>query len=367
MPYGAAALTNRLSREDHQSLQNELVAAFKKAYETIQLPLELKDRPGQHIWACGGGFRGMGYYLLGKHPIQPYPIPLINGFTVSAKRFTEAISVQALSVTQEEMQDMFHISKRRASQVPAIALVIQALSIAIPNLTQIHFSQGSILLYIVKLIIGGVREGVLFSKLPVEIRDQDPLLAAVAPYAPPSYNELLAAAKLAMPGIVPSIILSRILPALVSLSYLHARLPKEIASIAALHSMTIGQLAAAPGITHDIRAGIALGLCARWGSEIADREEMARYEDLAGDLAYWCIYCGRVLGVLGVVYPTGRVVEEKVSFVVGRGKEWGVTIRLKDQAVPVMSVIGDFGKRIKSILGKEKWQGLKYEVNVEDV
>ena len=170
-----------------------------------------------------------------------------------------------------------------------------------------------------------------------------------------------------MPSFTPSVILSRILPSLVSLSYLHARLPKEVASIAALHSMTIGQLAAAPGITHDVRAGIALGLCARWGSEIADREEMARYEELAGDLAYWCIYCGRVLSVLGVVYPTGRIYEEKVWFEVGRGKEWAVVIKLKDQAMPVMSVIGGFGKRIKSILGKEKWKGLKYEVLVEDI
>jgi len=148
MPYGAAALTNRLSKEDHQALENELVEAFKKAYETIQLPPELKNRQGQHIWACGGGFRGMGYYLLAKHPIQPYPIPLINGFTVPAQTFTQAISTQALSVTQDEMQDMFRISKRRASQVPAIALVIKALSLAIPNLTQIHFSQGFAMLHI---------------------------------------------------------------------------------------------------------------------------------------------------------------------------------------------------------------------------
>jgi len=205
---------------------------------------------------------------------------------------------------------------------------------------------------------------VLFSKLPPEIRSQDPLLAAVAPYAPPSYDALLAAAKLALPGITPPQVAHRLLPALVSLSYVHARLPKEVASIAALHSMTIGQLATAPGITHDIRSAIALGLAARWGTEIADKEEAARYEDLAGDLAFWVIYCGKVLAVLGVVYPTGRVSEEKVSFRVGRGKEWGVEVKLKGPvALPVKEVIGDFGKRIKSILGKERWKGFKYEVH----
>jgi len=73
--------------------------------------------------------------------------------------------------------------------------------------------------------------------LPAEIRSQDPLLAAVAPYSPPSYDALLVSAKKAIPSGVPKIILGRILPALVSLSYLHARLPKEVASIAALHSM----------------------------------------------------------------------------------------------------------------------------------
>jgi retrograde regulation protein 2 len=143
MPYGAAALTNRLAHEDHHALQQELVSAFKKAYDIIAVPDDLKRRMGQHLWACGGGFRGMGYFLIGKHPIQPYPIPLINGFTVEAKTFTEAVSGQSLAETQTEMgQDMFRISKRRASQVPAIALVIQALTMAVPYITQIHFSQG---------------------------------------------------------------------------------------------------------------------------------------------------------------------------------------------------------------------------------
>ena len=131
--------------------------------------------------------------------------------------------------------------------------------------------------------------------------------------------------------------------------------------------MTIGQLAAAPGITHDVRAGIALGLCARWGTEIADKEEMARYEDLAGELAYWCIYCGKVLAILGVVYPTGKIYEEKVRFTLERGKEWGVEVRLADSAAPVLSVVATFGSRIKSILGKERWKGLKYEVRIEYV
>ena len=146
MPYGAAALTNRLAHEDHQALQQELVSAFNKAYETIGLPDDLKSRMGQHLWACGGGFRGMGYFLIGKHPIQPYPIPLINGFTVEAKTLSQALSNQSLTVTQTEMQqDMFRISKRRASQVPAIALIIQALTMAVPNITQIHFSQGLVI------------------------------------------------------------------------------------------------------------------------------------------------------------------------------------------------------------------------------
>jgi len=360
MPYGAAALTNRLSREDPSKLSDELVQAFKAAYEKIQLPSKVN---GTHVWACGGGFRGMGYYLLGKHPIQPYPIPLINGFTVSAGTFTQAVATQALATTQAEMPDMFRISKRRAAQVPAIALVIQALTAAIPNLTTIHFSQGTH--SDVRTDIGGVREGVLFQMLPKDIRSQVPLLAAVAPYAPKSYDQLLSLAKNAMPSITPSIILTRILPALVALSYLHAHLPKEVASIAALHSMTIGRLAAAPGITHDIRATIALGLCARWGSEVADREEMARYEDLAGDLKFWGVYCGRVLAVLGAANPTGMIFEENLSFSVERGKEWTVAVRVSDRSVIMQSVVDSFGKRIKSCLGKDRWKGLKYEVRVE--
>jgi len=207
---------------------------------------------------------------------------------------------------------------------------------------------------------------VLFATFPEEIRVQDPLSAAVAPYRPASYEALLQAANAAMPSFVSrSEVASRILPALVSLSYLHAKLPKEVASIAALHSMTIGQLAAAPGITHNIRAAIAIGLCARWGSEIADRDEMARYEDLAGDLVFWSIYCGKVLSLLGVVYPTGKIIQEKVWFSVEWGKEWCVVVKLVDKAAPVRDVVDNFGKRIKSVLGKDRWKGLKYEVRVD--
>jgi retrograde regulation protein 2 len=147
MPYGAAALSNRLSREDKGVLQDELVQAFKNAFTSIQIPEQWKSRQGLHVWACGGGFRGMGYYLLAKHPVQPYPIPLINGFTVSARTFTQALNVHTLATTQEEMQDMFRISKRRASQVPAISLVMEALTLAIPNITDIHFSQGTNRIY----------------------------------------------------------------------------------------------------------------------------------------------------------------------------------------------------------------------------
>jgi retrograde regulation protein 2 len=143
LPYGAAALTDRLSKEDPEELQTELVTAFTKAYEAIQVPRDFTDSRGQHLWACGGGFRGMGYYLMSKHPVQPYPIPLINGFTVTANTFTDAVSPKSLAITQTEMQDTFRISKRRARQVPAVALVIHALTMAIPNLTHIHFSQGS--------------------------------------------------------------------------------------------------------------------------------------------------------------------------------------------------------------------------------
>ena len=170
---------------------------------------------------------------------------------------------------------------------------------------------------------------------------------------------------MAIPSFAPIQVISRILPAVVSLAYLHGRLPKEVASIAALHSMTIGQLAAAPGITHNIRAAIALGLCERWGRELLDKEEMARYEDIAGDLAYWSIYCGRVMSVLGIVYPTGQIDPGKVWFSLDKGNEWLVIVRLTDPATPVKNILEKFGKRIKSVLGRDRWKGMKYEVKVD--
>lgn len=58
---------------------------------------------------------------------------------------------------------IYGMSKRRREQFPAIVHVVQSLVEAIPKIKQVTFCSG------------GNREGVLYMKLPLHIREADPV------------------------------------------------------------------------------------------------------------------------------------------------------------------------------------------------
>ncbi|RAL01365.1 putative MFS transporter [Aspergillus ibericus CBS 121593] len=316
-PYGAAALMKRLERaqevgggEAVGEVKEEMRRNFWDAYRRLEVPEELvemaKRRGRFDLYLCGGGFRGWGYVLMKQSKVEPYPIPIINGFRVKREDFHDTVSV--LDVVSDSDEKIFGVSKRRASQIPAVAVLVNVIMDALPEITHIQFCQG------------GVREGFLFDRLPSEVRAQDPLLAATMPYAPPSANAIRELLQSTLPtssspiGSVhpPPSFTSNLVAAIANLLYAHSQVPRESRSAAALHSTTTGMLASTNCLSHVERALIGLVLCERWTGDLAPMDQ-AYHQQLTRCLSaqevWWCQYLGRVAVIVGDVYPAGRVSE----------------------------------------------------------
>ncbi|RAK86232.1 MFS general substrate transporter [Aspergillus costaricaensis CBS 115574] len=315
-PYGAAALTKRLEEAQKQGkdavkeLKSEMTRNFQDAYRQLDVPDALvemaRSRGRFDLYLCGGGFRGWGYVLMKQSKVNPYPIPIINGFRVKREDFHDTVSV--LDVVSDTDEKIFGVSKRRASQIPAVAVLVNVIMDALPEITHIQFCQG------------GVREGFLFNRLPSEVRAQDPLLAATGPYAPPSataIKDFLQSALPTSPSPLTSIhpppsFTPNLIAAIANLLYAHSQVPRESRSAAALHSTTTGLLSSTNCLSHVERALIAIVLCERWTGDLAPMDQ-AYHKQLSrcvtAQEVWWAQYLGRVAVVVGDVYPAGRVVE----------------------------------------------------------
>lgn len=391
-PYGAAAMTRALAEtatdaKARAQLVAEMQQNFQQAYEDLEIPSELlrpkngegeRGENGLTLYLSGGGFRGWGYLLMSQSPVNPYPIPIINGFSTHIDEFQSTATIQNLAAT--EGNSTFRISKRRAAQVPAVAFLVQNLVKAIPaTVKRVRFCQG------------GVREGYLFNLLSEEVRAQEPLLAASAQHAPPSAKEITDLISSAMPvqendsrDYRPQ---SELVRALANSMYLHRSYPKDSAPAAALHSTTHGSLGAAHGVSHEERASLALMLCERWGAELPPGDEGFR-ERLAMLLrpeeVWWCAYAGRVAALVGNIYPAGVVRAEEGRRIIGvqaeledgmgkRGIETGVKLTLRvrekdavtgDEALTgSIEDIQKLGKKKNWIGGKAGW-GLRVSINI---
>jgi len=384
LPYGAAALTLRLAEAERAGgdatdrLRAEMKAQLQQAYTDLALPPELTDHATGHdglsLYLSGGGFRGWGYLLMAQHRVQPYPIPIINGFHAPRTSFQDTLQTQTLA---SSTAPIFRVSTRRASQVPAVAFLISVLSDALPPIKEALFSQG------------GVREGLLYTFLPPAVRAAHPLVTATAPYASPNASPAATfALRVLLAAAIPDVNIPAphtairtvahppFLQALANSLHLHAPLPSESRAASALRATTTGVLTAAHGLSHTDRALLALALCERWGGEgqIAPTDEdfLARTRALVGDeLSWWTKYVGAVAGLVGEVYPGGlvRVGEERME-VEGRWKagvkgksvdEVGieVVVRVREgeegSAEGGVRALEKVGKRKNWVGGKERY------------
>ena len=304
-PYGAAALMSKLSEVDvsqEASLQDEIASRFERGLEDIRIPPALRDeaveKGGYTLYLSGGGFRGRGYVLMSTEDIQPYPIPIINCYTVSALRFFAAPAESPMSVSA------FRVSSRRASQIPAVLLVIKALAQAKLPISKVIFTQG------------GVREGLLYSRLPPSIRTQSPLIASTLPFAPTSAASLTSLLQDAVPGRVEA----ELLISTINMLYFHGSMSKDIRAAAALRSTTTGVLAGAQ-LSHQDRGALALILCERWGADLSEAD-IPFYESLQiliGKFAWWIKYIARVAEGIANIFPAGFVRDNEQTVVIKSG------------------------------------------------
>jgi retrograde regulation protein 2 len=307
MPYGAAALSRRLNSktESPGGLRDEIVGKLKAAVQQIQIPKEVYQPDGSlNLYLSGGGFRGWGFVLMSQNPVTPYPIPIINGFKVPTENFRNVSLVTTAVESQDE--DIFRVSERRASQVPAVALLVGCLMEVLPQIGCVHFAQG------------GVREGVLFRDLKPDVQGEHPMAAATQIHARKDSTKLASLLKAALPG--PGSLVSNpwvennLLTALAQGMYIHSPLSKDIQAAAALRSTSTGVLSGILGADHQERALLGVMLCERWGGSGALAPSDANFYDRLVKLlnpptieSWWAIYLGRIASLLGEAYPAGMV------------------------------------------------------------
>lgn len=323
-PLGAAALMRLLgdpvTPSAQEQLQREIALNFRQAIIDLELPptmVEDASKNGFTLYLSGGGFRGWGHILMSMHAISPYPIPIINGFRVPRSEFSPESSELILD------DKTFRISARRASQVPAVKLIILALIESVPAISNIFFAQG------------GVREGLIFSALPPSIRAEHPLVVASQTYAPTSTSIFIDLLQSLLPSPTgasspaeTSLFSSSFLTSIIHLSFTHSPLPKDIRSSAALRSTTSGLLANAHAISHHERALLGLILCERWGGELSpsDGQFYTTLVAIVGaEYGWWAKYIGRAMQGLGNLFPAGLVRHGDEHDIIKLSAEWGTT------------------------------------------
>jgi len=143
--------------------------------------------------------------------------------------------------------------------------------------------------------------------------------------------------------------------------YIHNHLNKDLQAAAALRSTTTGVLAGVHGASHEERAALGIMLCERWGSvgALSPGEESFYHrllQLLGPQMAWWCMYYGKIAGVVGEVYPAGVVREghENVKFEAkwasdGKDDLAAGEVRLKTKDEKESSKV----QNIKKLVGKE--------------
>ncbi|KAF2227669.1 Ppx/GppA phosphatase family-domain-containing protein [Elsinoe ampelina] len=407
LPYGAAALTRRIKEAQSSpnatqalaTLQAEVTQSLHQAVAHLSLPTTLQTNPdGIPLYLSGGGFRGWGYALMSTHQTHPYPIPIINGFSAPRSSFLDTTAIQTLinpslsspspDQQPEQGQKIFRIAPRRASQIPAVSLLIRSLALTLPQISTATFCQG------------GVREGHLFADLPLVVQREAPLVVATAPFARGDPALLTSLLLTALPaGVVDGgrekgagLLGREVVQAFAQTLYVHAGQVKDIRPSSALRFSSTGELAGTHGLGHGERAMLGVLLCERWGGvgELADTDR-GFYERLSelvpggGEGRWWLRYLGRIGGLVGVVWPAGiREGSGEVGAGVetmgrwerreGKGDRVVLTISVKGTEEEAREWKGEFEDEIEDVVkvGKKKnWvggrEGVGYKVEVEVV
>ena len=342
---------------DGRSLKSWLADKLREAKSKLEIPNVSQTT----IRLTGGGFRGLGYYLMSKLD-QPCPIPIINGFVVHKATVTNHLaslsdSAPAQVPNGNKPASSFGVSKRRASQLPAVSLLFQALQLAFPLVTSYEFVQGGLREGYLWPIVQNMEDASSSPTRPIMASSVSSLEVATQHCRPSSFKEILddflagipapsdsdeSRVDLPSDGFLHKVSFLRqksISIALVSLIHTFSNHSKESASSAALHCTINGFLAASHGLSHHERALVSLVLSARYGLDLP-KEAAAlhdRLENFVGlEEAFWASYAALILKALGEAYPRGQISKSKLAFSthwVGQAKsdkpKWELNVSIK--------------------------------------
>lgn len=305
--------------------------AIRDAYEAGKTGGEEDEDGKVDVYMCGGGFRGYGSLLMHAENIQtpasPYPFPSVGSFTVDGDSFKRVDDMVRLS-TDAPDTPIYGMSRRRRSQLDAIATVVRAFTETVPNIRRVTFCKGS------------NRDGVLMMKLPRALRESDPLhaLADLSPENAAVVHAVIGKLKEALPTTDSSAGRSvAAAPTVLSLGGLAHMFAKDLwpgvsGSVAgaspgledavnasnALHT-AVARDPDAPGLTHLARAALGITTAARWGLAVAPSDRaladglngiLARHHDHA---AFWARYIGAVAAVITQLVPVRPGSAEKLT------------------------------------------------------
>ncbi|KAI1294560.1 Ppx/GppA phosphatase [Xylaria venustula] len=311
LPFGAARLITILEGK-HADVKtttvDELKVGMQSAFSQLQqeFPL-LRDTQvdphssGVDIYLCGGGFRGYGSILMHSDSVHPYPIPTIGAYTVKGSFFCQTTAMRKTNAEYEGK--IFGMSKRRRKQFPAIATVVDALISAIPRIHTVTFCSG------------GNREGALFMKLPVEIREASPLplLHYDNNTNPAALDTVIKVIQSALPlsmdfSNIPTVLSLELGHLFASEIWFRSGEPTESNASFQLHR-SLDRDPSLPGFTHLARSVLGLTLCFRWDAALGpiDQQLFTSLQKLvyqaSPEAIFWAEYIGEVARLLSQLYP----------------------------------------------------------------
>jgi len=308
LPFGAARLSNIMRSQDNSVLalaRNELKDGVLRAFTDLRrqysdlAATQSDGGEGLDLYLCGGGFRGYGSMLMHNDPIQPYPIPAIGAYSVDGERFRNVSVLKEVNAAFEG--NISGMSKRRRSQFPAIAEVVEALISAIPNIRTVTFCSG------------GNREGALLMRLPAEIRESTPLSLLTAGQDDEQVTKaIIAALETAVPETfrlsVPTIFSLGVAPLFVRKMWSNQGASEESNAAFELRDSLMFE-AGCPGLMSLARTILALTCSARWSLKQApvDKALHEGLRQLASkahpQTIFWAEYIGTVAAMICRIVP----------------------------------------------------------------
>ena len=140
------------------AMRKSLVKALKKGAPKIE--------PGQTLYLVGGTWRAMAVLAM---QMRGHPLSDPHGFEVTAKEALKLIA-EVRDETPESLKAFERISTMRAEKLPDASILMEAL---IERLQPDRIIVSS----------WGLREGLLYDRLPSHAQMQDPLLAGISLFA----------------------------------------------------------------------------------------------------------------------------------------------------------------------------------------